>query len=201
VVNLAGNTGPRDPGDAYDLARLRQAEHRACLVRNRARSWASGWEDDFVGTGEAVRASALTLLTRFTDGARTQPYLPVGPGMPSVMLATRRACASRRRRRGQAWRQHRLSGRHELCGAELESMDGVLSAQCRRSRREHGLDGGEIQRTPACTARGRGPVKPAVIVASALSISPLGHCSLNALTATNSLARAGRDATVDAPED
>lgn len=29
------------------------------------RSWVSGWADDFVGTGEAVRASALALITAF----------------------------------------------------------------------------------------------------------------------------------------
>jgi predicted kinase len=45
------------------------------------RSWVSGWEDDFVGTGEAVRASALALLTAYLATGRdvVLPQLIVTP--------------------------------------------------------------------------------------------------------------------------
>ena len=45
------------------------------------RSWVSGWEDDFVGTGEAVRATALALLTAYLGTGRdvVLPQLIVTP--------------------------------------------------------------------------------------------------------------------------
>ena len=33
-------------------------------------SWVSGWEDDFIGTGEAVRTSALALVTAYLTTGR-----------------------------------------------------------------------------------------------------------------------------------
>ena len=33
-------------------------------------SWVSGWEDDFIGTGEAVRTSALALVTAYLATGR-----------------------------------------------------------------------------------------------------------------------------------
>jgi predicted kinase len=45
------------------------------------RSWVSGWEDDFIGTGEAVRATALALLTAYLGTGRdvVLPQLIVTP--------------------------------------------------------------------------------------------------------------------------
>lgn len=45
------------------------------------RSWVSGWADDFVGTGEAVRSSALALITAYLSTGRdvVLPQLIVTP--------------------------------------------------------------------------------------------------------------------------
>jgi predicted kinase len=45
------------------------------------RSWVSGWEDDFVGTGEAVRQTALALMTAYLRTGRdvVLPQLIVTP--------------------------------------------------------------------------------------------------------------------------
>lgn len=45
------------------------------------RSWVSGWADDFVGTGEAVRSSALALITAYlrTGHDVVLPQLVVTP--------------------------------------------------------------------------------------------------------------------------
>jgi predicted kinase len=65
------------------LARAHAADHPGTLVCDidELRSWVSGWEDDFVGTGEAVRASALALLTAYLATGRdvVLPQLIVTP--------------------------------------------------------------------------------------------------------------------------
>lgn len=65
------------------LARDHAAAHPGTLVCDidDLRSWVSGWEDDFVGTGEAVRQTALALMTAYLRTGRdvVLPQLIVTP--------------------------------------------------------------------------------------------------------------------------
>ena len=74
--------GPSGVGKST-LAWAHAARHPGTLVCDidELRSWVSGWEDDFVGTGEAVRASALALLTAYLGTGRdvVLPQLIVTP--------------------------------------------------------------------------------------------------------------------------
>lgn len=74
--------GPSGVGKST-LARLHAEQHPGTLVCDidDLRSWVSGWADDFVGTGEAVRASALALITAYlaTGGDVVLPQLIVTP--------------------------------------------------------------------------------------------------------------------------
>ena len=74
--------GPSGVGKST-LARAYAARHPGTLVCDidELRSWVSGWEDDFVGTGEAVRATALALLTAYLGTGRdvVLPQLIVTP--------------------------------------------------------------------------------------------------------------------------
>lgn len=74
--------GPSGVGKST-LARAHADAHPGTLLCDidDLRSWVSGWEDDFVGTGEAVRASALALLTAYLRTGRdvVLPQLIVTP--------------------------------------------------------------------------------------------------------------------------
>ncbi|WP_157829580.1 ATP-binding protein [Nocardioides alpinus] len=74
--------GPSGVGKST-LARAHAAARPGTLVCDidDLRSWVSGWEDDFVGTGEAVRASALALITAYLASGRdvVLPQLIVTP--------------------------------------------------------------------------------------------------------------------------
>ncbi|RYC03818.1 AAA family ATPase [Nocardioides zhouii] len=74
--------GPSGVGKST-LARLHAERHPGTLVCDidDLRSWVSGWADDFVGTGEAVRASALALITAYLSSGRdvVLPQLIVTP--------------------------------------------------------------------------------------------------------------------------
>ena len=63
--------GPSGVGKST-LARAHAAAHPGTLVCDidDLRSWVSGWEDDFVGTGGAVRTSALALITAYLATGR-----------------------------------------------------------------------------------------------------------------------------------
>lgn len=74
--------GPSGVGKST-LARAHAAAHPGTLVCDidDLRSWVSGWEDDFVGTGGAVRTSALALITAYLRTGRdvVLPQLIVTP--------------------------------------------------------------------------------------------------------------------------
>ena len=82
VPTLLHLNGPSGVGKST-LARLHAAPHPGTLVCDidDLRSWVSGWADDFVGTGEAVRASALALMTAYLATGRdvVLPQLIVTP--------------------------------------------------------------------------------------------------------------------------
>ena len=63
--------GPSGVGKTT-LARAHAAAHPGTLLCDidDLRSWVSGWEDDFIGTGEAVRTSALALVTAYLATGR-----------------------------------------------------------------------------------------------------------------------------------
>ena len=65
------------------LARAWAAGRPGTLVLDidELRSWVSGWEDDFVGTGDAVRATALAMITAYLQTGRdvVLPQLVVTP--------------------------------------------------------------------------------------------------------------------------
>ena len=63
--------GPSGVGKST-LARSYAAAHPGTLMCDidDLRSWVSGWEDDFIGTGEAVRTSALALVTAYLATGR-----------------------------------------------------------------------------------------------------------------------------------
>ncbi|MCW2736700.1 AAA family ATPase [Nocardioides sp.] len=75
--------GPSGVGKST-LAHAYAAAHPGTLVCDidELRAWVSGWSDDFVGTGEAVRASALALITAYLRTGRdvVLPQLVVTPG-------------------------------------------------------------------------------------------------------------------------
>lgn len=66
MATLLHLNGPSGVGKST-LAHAHAAARPGTLVCDidELRSWVSGWADDFVGTGEAVRASALALITAF----------------------------------------------------------------------------------------------------------------------------------------
>ena len=74
--------GPSGVGKST-LARAHADAHLGTLLCDidELRSWVSGWEDDFIGTGEAVRTSALALLTAYLRTGRdvVLPQLIVTP--------------------------------------------------------------------------------------------------------------------------
>lgn len=63
--------GPSGVGKST-LARAYAATRPGTLVCDidELRAWVSGWESDFVGTGEAVRACALALITAYLSTGR-----------------------------------------------------------------------------------------------------------------------------------
>jgi predicted kinase len=82
VPTLLHLNGPSGVGKST-LARAHAASHPGTLVCDidELRSWVSGWEDDFVGTGEAVRQTALALMTAYLHTGRdvVLPQLIVTP--------------------------------------------------------------------------------------------------------------------------
>jgi predicted kinase len=82
VPTLLHLNGPSGVGKST-LARAHAAAHPGTLLCDidELRSWVSGWEDDFVGTGEAVRSSALALMTAYLRTGRdvVLPQLIVTP--------------------------------------------------------------------------------------------------------------------------
>ena len=66
VPTLLHLNGPSGVGKST-LARAYAAARPGTLVCDidELRTWVAGWDEDFVGTGEAVRASALALITAF----------------------------------------------------------------------------------------------------------------------------------------
>ena len=82
VPTLLHLNGPSGVGKST-LARAHAAARPGTLVCDidELRSWVSGWEGDFVGTGEAVRASALALMTAYLRTGRdvVLPQLIVTP--------------------------------------------------------------------------------------------------------------------------
>jgi predicted kinase len=82
VPTLLHLNGPSGVGKST-LARAHAVAHPGTLLCDidELRSWVSGWEDDFVGTGEAVRASALALMTAYLASGRdvVLPQLIVTP--------------------------------------------------------------------------------------------------------------------------
>jgi predicted kinase len=82
VPTLLHLNGPSGVGKST-LARAHADAHPGTLFLDidELRSWVSGWEDDFVGTGEAVRSSALALMTAYLLTGRdvVLPQLIVTP--------------------------------------------------------------------------------------------------------------------------
>ena len=82
MPSLLHLNGPSGVGKST-LARLHAARHPGTLLCDidDLRTWVSGWEDDFVGTGEAVRTSALVLITAYLSTGRdvVLPQLVVTP--------------------------------------------------------------------------------------------------------------------------
>ena len=74
--------GPSGVGKST-LARAHAATRPGTLVCDidDLRSWVSGWDEDFIGTGEAVRSSALALITAYLRSGRdvVLPQLIVTP--------------------------------------------------------------------------------------------------------------------------
>jgi predicted kinase len=82
VPTLLHLNGPSGVGKST-LARAWADRHPATLLCDidELRSWVSGWEDDFVGTGEAVRQTALAMMTAYLRTGRdvVLPQLIVTP--------------------------------------------------------------------------------------------------------------------------
>jgi predicted kinase len=82
VPTLLHLNGPSGVGKST-LARAHAAAHPGTLLCDidELRSWVSGWADDFVGTGEAVRSTALALMTAYLRTGRdvVLPQLIVTP--------------------------------------------------------------------------------------------------------------------------
>ena len=90
VPTLLHLNGPSGVGKST-LARAHAAAHPGTLVCDidELRSWVSGWEDDFVGTGEAVRQTALALMTAYLRTGRdvVLPQLIVTPAQVDRFVA------------------------------------------------------------------------------------------------------------------
>jgi predicted kinase len=82
VPTLLHLNGPSGVGKST-LARAHADAHPGTLLCDidELRSWVSGWADDFVGTGEAVRSTALALMTAYLRTGRdvVLPQLIVTP--------------------------------------------------------------------------------------------------------------------------
>ncbi|MCF6377626.1 ATP-binding protein [Nocardioides KLBMP 9356] len=82
--------GPSGVGKST-LARAHSDAHPGTLVCDidELRSWVAGWEDDFVGTGEAVRQTALALMTAYLRTGRdvVLPQLIVAPAQVDRFVA------------------------------------------------------------------------------------------------------------------
>lgn len=82
MPSLLHLNGPSGVGKST-LARAHAEAHPGALLCDidELRSWVSGWEDDFVGTGNAVRTSALALVTAYLATGRdvVLPQLIVTP--------------------------------------------------------------------------------------------------------------------------
>lgn len=82
MASLLHLNGPSGVGKST-LARAYASARPGTLVCDidELRSWVSGWEDDFVGTGEAVRQTALALMTAYLATGRdvVLPQLIVTP--------------------------------------------------------------------------------------------------------------------------
>jgi predicted kinase len=82
VPTLLHLNGPSGVGKST-LARAWAATRPGTLVCDidDLRSWVSGWEDDFIGTGEAVRQTALSLMAAYLRTGRdvVLPQLIVTP--------------------------------------------------------------------------------------------------------------------------
>ena len=74
--------GPSGVGKST-LARAHAATRPGTLVCDidELRSWVSGWDEDFIGTGEAVRSSVLAMITAYlrSGGDVVLPQLIVTP--------------------------------------------------------------------------------------------------------------------------
>jgi len=82
VPTLLHLNGPSGVGKST-LAHAHAAQRPGTLVCDidELRSWVSGWEEDFIGTGEAVRSGALALITAYLRSGRDVvfPQLIVTP--------------------------------------------------------------------------------------------------------------------------
>ncbi|MBL0748081.1 AAA family ATPase [Nocardioides baculatus] len=82
--------GPSGVGKST-LAREHAAAHPGTLLLDidELRPWVSGWEDDFVGTGEAVRQTALAMMTAYLRSGRdvVLPQLIVTPAQVDRFVA------------------------------------------------------------------------------------------------------------------
>lgn len=82
MATLLHLNGPSGVGKST-LARAHAAAHPGTPVCDidELRSWVSGWADDFIGTGEAVRSSALALISAYLRSGRdvVLPQLIVTP--------------------------------------------------------------------------------------------------------------------------
>jgi len=82
VPTLLHLNGPSGVGKST-LARAHAATRPGTLVCDidELRSWVSGWDEDFIGTGEAVRSGALALITAYLRSGRdvVLPQLIVTP--------------------------------------------------------------------------------------------------------------------------
>lgn len=89
--------GPSGVGKST-LARAHAAARPGTLLCDidDLRSWVSGWQDDFVGTGEAVRASALALITAYLATGRdvVLPQLIVTPAQADRFEAAAEAAGA-----------------------------------------------------------------------------------------------------------
>lgn len=79
LLHLNGPSGVGKSTLARELAAARPGT-LVCDIDD-LRSWVSGWADDFVGTGNAVRTSALALITAYLGTGRdvVLPQLIVTP--------------------------------------------------------------------------------------------------------------------------